>query len=61
MKPFDEAEVQEEIHEKLRRSGPSNVKDLINQLYSQAIIETKYAYLGKEEVWRGRRRRAATK
>jgi hypothetical protein len=46
-KPF--AEVQAEIHEILRRSGPTTAKGLLEELYSQAIIETKYAYVGQKE------------
>lgn len=44
--PF--AEVQEEIHEKLQRSSPQTVKELIDRIYADAIIETKYSYAGQD-------------
>ncbi len=40
MTPF--ADVQDEIHGKLQRSAPTNVKEMIDGIYANAVIETKY-------------------
>jgi outer membrane murein-binding lipoprotein Lpp len=45
--PF--TEVQEEIHQKLQRSTPTNIKDLIDKIYAEAVIETKYQIDEKNE------------
>lgn len=42
MTPF--ADVQDEIREKLKRSMPTNVKDLIDAIYTEAVIETKFDF-----------------
>jgi parvulin-like peptidyl-prolyl isomerase len=44
--PF--TEVQDEIYRKLQPTGPENVKELLDKIYSEAVIETKYAYDGKD-------------
>ena len=36
--------MQDEIHGKLQRPAPTNVKDLIDKIYAEAVIETKYDY-----------------
>ncbi len=46
IKPFED--VWEEIQAKLQReSAPSNIPELIEQLYEGAVIETEYDYAGK--------------
>lgn len=46
VRPF--TEVQGEIFQKLQPAGPTNVKDLVETIYADAVIETKYDYAGGE-------------
>lgn len=41
-------EVQGEIFQKLQPAGPSNVQELIDEIYVDAVIETKYDYAGRD-------------
>jgi len=47
VKPF--TEVQDEIFAKLQPTGPPNVQELIEKIYSEAVIETKYDYAGRKD------------
>ncbi len=40
--------VQDEIFKKLQPTGPMNVKELIEKIFSEAVIETSYDYVGRE-------------
>lgn len=46
VKPF--GEVQSEIFAKLQPTGPANVKELIDKIDAEAVIETKYDYAGND-------------
>jgi hypothetical protein len=46
VKPF--SEVQAEIFAKLQPMGPTNVKELIEKIDAEAVIETKYDYQGSD-------------
>ena len=43
MKPF--SEVQDEISVKLQKTSPVSALELIEKLYSEAVIETDYDYV----------------
>lgn len=47
VRPF--TEVQGEIFQKLQPAGPTNVQELIEKVYADAVIETKYDYDGRQE------------
>lgn len=44
--PF--TQVQDDIFRKLQPTGPANIEELIEKIYSEAVIETKYAYAGRD-------------
>lgn len=47
VRPF--TEVQGEIFQKLQPAGPANVQELIEKVYADAVIETKYDYDGRQK------------
>lgn len=46
VRPF--TEVQGEIFQKLQPTGPANVQELIEKVYADAVIETKYDYESRQ-------------